>query len=301
MDKLLITGVSGFVGWNLAQGLKDQYQVYGTYLDHPVDLETVETLAFDLTSLDKIDRLCSTIKPKAIIHAAALSNPDFCETHHQEALALNTFATRELARAASHLNIKLIYLSTDLLFSGENGMYSEADNPSPLSYYAKTKHLGELEIMNNCSYYATLRLSSLYGRSSGSNQNFLEKMEQQACQNSKIRLFTNQFRTPLYVEDAVRAIACFIAERNLKGLFHLGGPDRMSRFQFGEAFCRTFNYPQHLLVPCLLEEARLAAPRPRDCSLSSEKARKQLKTEFCHVEEGLRAVRQTGHSRQPCS
>ena len=287
MDRLLITGVSGFAGWNLARWLKSQYQIYGTYLDHPVDLEAVETLAFDLTNLSKIDRLCSAIKPNAIVHTAALSNVDYCESHHQEALVLNTFATRELARAASRLGIKLIYFSTDLLFNGETGMYSEADPPAPLSYYAKTKHLGELEITNNCSYYTTVRFSLLYGRSNKSNPNFVEKMEQQARQNSKINLFTNQFRTPLYVEDAVRVVDRFIAEKNLKGLFHVGGPDRLSRFQFGEIFCRVFSFPRSLLAPCLLEEANLPAPRPKDCSLNSEKARKQLKMEFNSVEQGL--------------
>jgi dTDP-4-dehydrorhamnose reductase len=301
MDRLLITGVSGFAGWHLARHLKGQYRIYGTYLDHPVDLEAVETLAFDLTNLSKIERLCSTIKPKVIVHTAALSNPDYCETHHQEALTLNTFATRELARAASHLGIRIIYFSTDLLFSGETGMYSEADAPAPLSYYAKTKHLGELEIMNNCSYYSTLRFSLLYGRGNGLNKNLVETMEQQALQNSKMNLFTNQFRTPLYVEDAVMALERFVADRSLKGLFHLGGPNRLSRFQFGELFCRIFNFPQRLLAPCLLEEAKLAAPRPRDCSLNSEKARNCLQMEFRSVEEGLRDVFKARQAIQSCS
>jgi dTDP-4-dehydrorhamnose reductase len=301
MDRLLITGVSGFAGWNLARRLRSQYRIYGTYLDHPVDLEAVETLAFDLTDLGKIERLCSTIKPKVIIHTAALSNPDYCETHHQEALTLNTFATRELARAASHLGVRIIHFSTDLVFNGGTGMYSEADAPAPLSYYAKTKHLAELEIMNNCSYYATLRFSLLYGRGNGSNKNFLETMEQQALRNSKMNLFTDQFRTPLYVEDAVAALERFVADKNLKGLFHLGGPDRLSRFQFGELFCRIFDFPQRLLVPSRLEEAQLAAPRPRDCSLNSEKSRKYLKMEFRSVEEGLNEVFKSRGTTQACS
>jgi dTDP-4-dehydrorhamnose reductase len=301
MDRLLITGVSGFTGWNLARHLKSHYRIYGTYLDHPVDLEAVETLAFDLTNLGKIERLCSTIKPKVIVHTAALSNPDYCESHHQEALTVNTFATRELARTASHMGIRIIYFSTDLLFSGETGMYSEADAPAPLSYYAKTKHLGELEIMNNCSYYSTLRFSLLYGRSNGLNKNFVETMEQQALQNSRMNLFTNQFRTPLYVEDAVMALERFVADRSLKGLFHLGGPNRLSRFQFGELFCRTFNFPQRLLVPCLLEEAKLPAPRPRDCSLNSDKARNCLQMEFRSVEEGLSDVFKARQGIQSCT
>jgi dTDP-4-dehydrorhamnose reductase len=290
MDTLLITGISGFVGWNLAQRLRSGYRIYGTYLDHPVDLDSVETLAFDFTHFDKIEKLCSAIRPKAIVHTAALSHTDHCETHHKEALTLNTFGTRELAKAACHLGVKLIYLSTDLVFNGEKGMYSEADTPAPLSYYAKTKYLGELEIMNNSSFYVTLRLSLLYGRGNGWNQNFLERMEEQASRNSKLSLFTDQFRTPLFVEDTIYAIDRFIEDKTLKGLFHLGGPERMSRFQFGELFCKIFGFPQTLLVPSRLADSKMIAPGSRDFSLKSNKTHNYLKMNLTPVEEGLRSL-----------
>ncbi|PYV45547.1 MAG: hypothetical protein DMG06_01960 [Acidobacteria bacterium] len=291
MDTILITGVSGFLGWNLAQRLKSDYRVYGTYFDHPVDLDPVETLAFDFSNLDKIKKFCVAIHPKAIIHTAALSDADYCEIHHKEALTLNTLATRELGRVASHLGIQMIYVSTDLVFGGETGMYSEADSPAPLSYYAKTKRLGELEISNYCNYYVTLRLSLLYGRGNGQNQSFFERMEKQAFRNSQLNLFVDQFRTPLFVEDAVLAVERLIGDKSLKGLFHLGGPDRLSRFQFGQVFCRVFNFPQTLLAPSRLDESKLLAPRPKDCSLRSDKAVKVLKMQLTSVEKGLELLR----------
>jgi dTDP-4-dehydrorhamnose reductase len=290
MDTLLITGISGFLGWNLARHLNSLYRLYGTYLDHPVDLKECECLAFDLTQLDKIEKLCSAIRPKFIVHTAALSDADLCETRRKEALTLNTFATRELAKVASYLEAKLIYVSTDLIFNGEKGMYVEADSPAPPNYYGKTKHLGELEIMNNCGNYVIVRPSLLYGRSNGLNQNFLEKMEQKAIRGSKLDLFTDQFRTPLYIGDAVVAVERLISDKNLKGLFHLGGPERMSRFEFGEVFCRVFNFSRSLLAPCRLVESGLPAPRPKDCSLRSDKAQKNLKMTLTHVEEGLRRL-----------
>ncbi len=287
MQTILITGASGFLGWNLARRLRFQYRVYGTYLDHQVFQDQVECIAFDLTNLDKIDKLCSTLRPSAIVHTAALSDPDYCEAHHKEALTLNTFATRELAKCTLRLGGKLIYLSTDLVFDGASSMYSEADPPSPLSYYAKTKYLGELEIMNNCSSYVTLRLSGLYGRGNGHKRNFFEQMEHAARRNSKMQLFVDQYRTPLFVEDAALAVERFIADRSLKGLFHLGGPERMSRFEFGQVFCRVFDFSPSLMVPVHLEDAKLAAPRPKDCSLKSDKARKLLKLSLTPAEEGL--------------
>jgi dTDP-4-dehydrorhamnose reductase len=203
------------------------------------------------------------------------------------ALTLNTFAARELARMSGLLGSKLIYLSSDLLFDGVKGMYSEADQPAPLNYYAKTKYLGELEVTNNCGQYVILRLSLMYGRSSGFNANFLERMEKQAKLGQRLNLFTDQFRTPLYVGDAVEAIEKLIEDKSIKGLFHLGGPEKMSRFEFGQQFCRVFGLSRDLMVPQRMAEGNLSARRPRDCSLDSRKAIRVLKLHLTPVSKGL--------------
>jgi len=234
MERLLITGVSGFLGWNLAQRLKDRYLVYGTCLENSVSFPGVETFTFDLSDWSKIEKLCQAVNPAVIVHTAAYANPDYCELHHKESLTLNTFATRELAKAANRLGSKLIYTSTDFVFDGKRGEYSEADDPAPVNYYGKTKFLGELEIMNHCSHYATLRIGTLYGRGSGIRPNFFEALEQQLLAGKKPWCIVDQYRTLLCVEDAVKAISQLIEEKSLKGLFHLGGPEKASRAQFHE-------------------------------------------------------------------
>ncbi len=290
METILITGMSGCIGWNLAHRLKSNYRVYGTYLDHPVDVDRCESLAFDLTNLGRLEKLCTAIQPRIIVHTAALSNPDVCETERMLALTLNTFATREPARITSLLGSKLIYLSSDLIFDGIKGMYNEADQPAPMNYYAKTKYLGELETTNNCGNYVILRLSLVYGRSSGLNENSLEKMQRQVRQGQKLRLFTDQYRTPLYAGDVVVAIERIIADNSVKGLFHLGGPEKMSRFEFGQQFCKAFRFPLDLLVPTSLTEAKLLGRRPRDCSLDSRKATRVLNLRQTPVFAGLQSL-----------
>ncbi|HVN80799.1 MAG TPA: SDR family oxidoreductase [Terriglobia bacterium] len=290
METILITGMSGCIGWNLAQRLKSDYRVYGTYLDHPVEIDRCESLAFDLTNLGRLERLCTTIKPRVIVHTAALSNPDLCETERMLALTLNTFATRELARITSLLGSKLIYLSSDLIFDGIKGMYSEADQPAPMNYYAKTKYLGELETTNNCGNYVVLRLSLVYGHSGGLNENSLERMQRQVREGQKLRLFTDQYRTPIFAGDVVVALERIIADNSVKGLFHLGGPDKMSRFEFGQQFCKAFRHPLDLLVPTSLAEAKLLGRRPRDCSLDSRKATRVLNLRQTPVFAGLQSL-----------
>ncbi|HEX2524673.1 MAG TPA: SDR family oxidoreductase [Terriglobia bacterium] len=295
MDTILVTGVSGFLGWNLARCLQANYRVYGTYLDHQISSPGVETLAFDLAELAKIPKLCETIRPRLIVHAAAYANPDYCELHHKEALTLNTFATRELAKAASRLGCKLIYMSTDFVFDGKKGDYSEADDPAPINYYGKTKFLGELEISNNCSNYVTVRIATLYGRGNGTQLNFFEKLEQEALRKERLRCIADQYRTFLFIEDAVQSIVQLV-EKGLKGLFHLGGPERASRYEFAEKLCAAAGLPVSLLEKVFLSEVGLAAVRPKDCSLNSNKIKTSLGLQLTSLDAALEKLcRQQNH------
>jgi dTDP-4-dehydrorhamnose reductase len=294
MDKILITGISGFLGWNLALRLRSTFQVCGTYLDHQIQIPSIETFAFDFANLNQIEKLCDAIEPKVIVHTAAASDPDYCELHHNVALAINTFATRELAKAASHRGARLIYTSTDMVFDGTKGNYAEADSPAPQSYYGKTKYLGELEISNICSNHVILRLSILYGRGNGFRQCFFEKLEQKSLRGDRANLFVDQFRSPLYIGDAVEAITRLATSKDQKGLFHLGGPERMSCFEFGESFCEICDFPKTLLVPNEIEQAKLQAPRPRDCSLQSTKLQRAVDLELTPIAEALRILRSKG-------
>ena len=287
MEKILITGISGFLGWNLVHRLKNQYQIYGTCLDNPVSIPGVETFTVDLSDWSKIERLCQAVNPTVIVHTAAYSNPDYCELHHKEALTLNTFATRELAKSANRLGSRLIYTSTDFVFDGKRGDYSEADDPAPINYYGKTKFLGELEITNHCSYYVTLRIGTLYGRGNEIRPNFFETMERQLLAGKKPSCIVDQYRTFLFVEDAVQAISQLVSEKALKGLFHLGGPEKASRFQFAEKLCATLGAPASLIEKVRLAESASSAARPPDCSLNSTKIKRALELKLSSITEAL--------------
>jgi len=287
MEKILITGISGFLGWNLARRLTDKYHIYGTCLDNPVSIPGVETFTFDLSDWSKIERLCQAVNPTVIVHTAAYSNPDYCELHHKEALTLNTFATRELAKSANRLGSRLIYTSTDFVFDGKRGDYSEADDPAPINYYGKTKFLGELEITNHCSHYVTLRIGTLYGRGNGVRPNFFETLEQQLLAGKKPSCIVDQYRTFLFVEDAVQAISQLIGEKTLKGLFHLGGPEKASRFQFAEKLCAVLGAPASLIDKVRLADSASAATRPPDCSLNSNKIKKALSLNLSSISQAL--------------
>ena len=189
---------------------------------------------------------------------------------------------------------RLIYTSTDLVFDGSKGNYTEADSPAPQSYYGKTKYLGELEVSNICNNYVILRLSLLYGRGNGFRLCSFEKLEQQALRGNRANLFVDQFRSPLYIGDALEAITRLANSKDQKGLFHLGGPERMSRFEFGESFCTVYGFPQTLLVPIEMSKAKLQAPRPPDCSLLGTKLQKAIDLQLTPIAEALEILRPKG-------
>jgi dTDP-4-dehydrorhamnose reductase len=299
MEKILITGISGFLGWNLARALRSLYGIYGAYLDHQVFIPSVETLAFDFADLPKIEKFVNVLQPQAIVHTAALSRPDFCEAHRKETVTVNTLATKEIARVASRMGSKLIYISTDMVFDGEKGNYTEADTPAPINYYGKTKYLGELEVTNHSSYYAILRLSLLYGRGNGMRLNHFETLERSAKQSTRMSLFVDQYRTPLFIDDVVATVVRLLADKSLKGLFHLGGPEKMSRYQFGKVFQQLVRSPSDLLVEDSLANATFLAPRPKDCSLRSDKLVKATGIALTGVEAGLTRLLSNGARNEP--
>ena len=143
---LLITGGSGFLGWNLARQAAKSYDVSFTYGRHPVAIPHCREYHLDLHDHHQIEDVIKDIAPDAIIHTAALANADVCEKRRTVAYDVNVAATERIAQCAEDLNCRLVYISTDLVFDGQRGNYAEQDRPNPLNYYAQSKLLGEKEI-----------------------------------------------------------------------------------------------------------------------------------------------------------
>ena len=151
MKKLLVTGSSGFLGWNLCQLAKEKWQVYGTHFFHRIEIPGVKQLPVDLTDFQELQRLFKEIKPDAVIHTAAQSQPNYCQTHPQESRTINVTASWNLAGLCADYSIPCAFTSTDLVFDGLNAPYRETDPVSPLSLYGEQKVMAEegIDISSN--------------------------------------------------------------------------------------------------------------------------------------------------------
>jgi len=147
MKTLLITGVSGFLGWHIYQKTRSSWASFGTYFNHNVNSNDPNLIKINLTDLAAVRELFQQIKPDAVIHGAAQSKPNLCQEFPQASEAINLTASLEIARLCSQYQIPLVFTSTDLVFDGKNAPYSENDPVSPVSVYGEQKVAAEKGIL----------------------------------------------------------------------------------------------------------------------------------------------------------
>lgn len=291
MERILITGGSGLLGGNLAKMACEKYETYATYHGHPVRMNRCVFFPLDIADRDKTFKTVTKIRPKLIIHTAALTNVDYCEEHHEEAQSLNIEGTRNLARAAESIGAKFIYISTDSVFDGEKGMYTEEDTPNPLSYYAKTKLEGE-KVLNEFDLDCSILRTCIYGWNMQKKFSLAEWVIHGSQNKKKLTMFKDVFFSPILVNNLSEAIF-EVYERDIEGVLNVAGSERCSKLHFGEKIAEVFALDKSYIKPISIEDfTNFKAPRPRDVSLDVSKAKKMLRTELLDVEGGLVRMRE---------
>lgn len=269
--RLLVTGASGFLGWHLCRLAQATWQVTGTFHRHvPQQLPGVTLHAIDLGDLDAIAPWLAQLAPAAVIHTAALSQPNRCEQNPAQSYRVNVEATRVLAECCAQHQIPLVFTSTDQVFDGQSPPYSEASLPSPINLYGHHKAEAEALVQTLHPTAASCRLPLLYGPPSPTADCFLQGFLRTLKAGQPLNLFTDEFRTPAYVEDV--AAGLLLALEKAPGLLHLGGPDRLSRYDFGLRMAEVFGLDPSLLIPGKQADVIMPARRPADVSSSSQKA-----------------------------
>ena len=270
MKKLLITGVSGFLGWNICHFAPEDWQIYGTVFSHQVSLRRIKMARVDLSDSTAMKNLIQAIRPDAVIHTAAVSNADFCQLHPEKTRRINVDTPVDIAEICSDLQIPYAYTSSDLVFDGKGAPYRETDPVCPLSVYGAQKAMAEDGIRRAYPDSAICRIPLMFGISESRQGGLVEPMVRAMREGRELHLFTDEFRTPLSARDAVSGL--FLALEQVKGVIHLGGLERISRFDFGKLIARVFNLENAPLVPCEQKDMANAAPRPPDVSLDSSMA-----------------------------
>ncbi|WP_138502149.1 SDR family oxidoreductase [Nostoc sp. PA-18-2419] len=270
MKRLLITGVSGFLGWHLCQLAKQEWEIYGTYLSHPIEIPGVKILKVNLTDFQELYRIFSTIKPAAVIHTAAHSQPNFCQTHPEESHAINVTASSNIAGLCADNSIPCVFTSTDLVFDGLNAPYYETDSVCPVNIYGEQKALAEAGMLERYPMTTVCRMPLMFGAATATAKSFIQPFIQTLKDGKELNLFIDEFRSPVSGTTAAKGL--LLALEKVSGIIHLGGKERMSRYDFGRLLAEVFQLPLTGIKACRQQDVKMPAPRPADVSLDSSKA-----------------------------
>jgi len=262
--KFLVTGSAGLVGSQVVKDLvKQNHTVYSCYHDEKPEHGTPVKL--DLVNQNNIQDTINKIKPHSIIHLAAMTGVDLCETQQDLAMKINANATKIMAREAAKQNTFFVYVSTDYVFDGNSGMKKENNMTNPLGFYGKSKLAGELALNKLASSWCIARTSTPYGLHH-KKKSFPLWVKESLESKKEIPVLVDQFTSPTYVPNLSNMLI-EVATRQLTGVIHLAGATRISRYDLSELVADKLGLDKKLLIPTKTDEMSWNAQRPKDSSL----------------------------------
>jgi len=280
--KILITGANGYVGSNLQTHLDDlKYVVYSTDL---TSSKKAQFWASDISDYAGVFAVIKRSEPDVIIHTAGLSSLGECEKNPKKAYAVNVLGTRNIINAVKKLNpkSKLVFMSSDYVFSGDRGNYKEDDERIPKTVYGKTKVESENDIVGNLENYLIVRSANIYGRG-GNFFNFLIGSLESGISND---YFSNLFYTPTPIDYLLKALEFLIA-RDFKGIIHIAGREKVSRYEFALKAALALGKDRSLIRKSVADDSSLIA---KDSSLNTDYAEKIIKSSCPSIEDYMKEL-----------
>ena len=273
--KVLITGSNGLLGQKLVNlFVANNFDIIATSKGKNRNFFTTNYEYFNanITNSDKVYKFIKKTSPDFIINTAAMTNVDNCELRKRECKEINSKVVKQLAKTCEEFNIHLIQISTDFVFKGKKGYYTETDKPNPVNYYGETKLKAEKYIKEYAIDYTILRTIILYGLIENTNKNnFVLWVKNTLEQGKSINIVTDQYRMPTNVNDL--AFACLqTVKKKAKGIYHISSNQLLSIYQMAQEVADTFNLDKTLIKPILTEKLNQKAVRPIKTGFKIDKA-----------------------------
>ena len=282
--KFLVTGSAGLVGSQVVKDLtKQNHTVYSCYHDEKPSHGT--SIQLDITDQDKIIQILQEIKPDRIIHLAAMTDVDQCETQQELAILLNAKSTEILAKQAAKQNAFFVYVSTDYVFDGIKGMKKEDDSTNPLGFYGKSKLEGELTLNKLASSWCIARTSTPFGIHH-KKKSFPLWVQESLEAKKEIPVLVDQLTSPTYVPNLSKMLI-EVATRQITGVIHLAGATRISRYELAELVADKLSLDKKFLIQTNTDEMNWKAQRPRDSSFDVSLATEILNEKPQEIEHSL--------------
>lgn len=282
----MIIGASGQVGGAIygSATLERKSEAVGTWNTKPAH----GLRKLDITDRSRVFRLVRDVAPDVIYLCAALTNVDRCEQEMAESYRVNVFGTHNLIDAANRTGATLVFLSSDYVFDGADGPYTEMDAPNPLSVYGFHKLIGEHLVSTSCENYLIVRSTVVFGWEE-IGKNFIIRLRQKLAQKQYVRVPSDQVGTPTYNRNLAVAILDLV-KNGARGVYNVAGTTSISRYDFALQAARIFGLDPRLIVPVTTAKLEQPARRPLKGGLNVKKAQSEIATKLLSSEEGLQKM-----------
>ena len=276
-NRILITGANGLLGQRAVEFYfhHKNFELLALSIESNPIVHSVDYVACDITDREAIKKIIFDFCPDFILNAAAYTDVDKSESCREIAWKVNVKAVEYMAEAARAIDAHIIHISSDYIFDGKNGPYTENAVPNPLGYYGRTKLASENALRISGTIYTILRTNVLYGTTLNAKPDFVKWLVQALNKNEQVNIVTDQFNNPTFIGDMVQVISKVI-EFNKCGLYHVGGRDFLSRYDFALKITECFHLDSTLINKVSTKQLKQKARRPLKSGLITLKAETEL-------------------------
>ncbi len=271
MKKLLVTGASGFLGWQVCAAAPKQWSIVATSQSRREAVyPKTPYLPCDLREKDATWRLLKAVKPDAVFHLAAFSNTNYCEKHPEESRQLNVAATARLAEMCAERNIRLVFTSSEQVYDGSAEHYAESDESKPRNEYGRQKLAAEGQIFEALPGACAVRIAVMFGQAHPSSPSFLQQWLEHWQQMLPVTAFHDEHRSFMSGEMAADGLF-FLLGKDAEGVFNLSGATAHSRYDFALLSRGIFNLKNAIVRKSAQKDVEMAASRPPNLVLDNSK------------------------------
>ena len=288
-----MTGAKGFLGTNVAVSMHGIVETVGLARYDFISKHYSQAKVVDLRDTQALVGIIRDVRPSVILHGAAIAGHETAAKDPDQAYAVNVTASRILAEEAEALGSRMVFISTDALFSGQRGHYREEDALEPFSIYGETKALGEEAVRSATANHLIVR-TNFFGWSDDGKKSILEFFVNSLRQGEAVRGYPDFIVTSIYIQSLIQAI-WDLTELGATGTMHVVSDDARSKYEFGCMVARTFGLPLELIAPLSSEGEGHVTSRRRNLSLNTDKVAQLLGHRLPTQAEGIaQAARDEG-------
>ncbi len=294
MTKICILGGSGFIGNSILTEKTNSEKIIYSYNKNEIKTNHEGVQINIPKDYEKLQRFLDLQKPDVVVNTISNSNPCYCEENQKETFEVNVEFVKEIFELSNKNHFRLIQFSSDYVFEGKKGKYTEKDKPNPINYYGYSKYMAEKIVLKN-SLNTVIRTSQVFGKNH--NDRFFNFVIKNLRDGKKMYVYNDIFLSPTFIDDLI--IALFkIIRKSLTGIFHVSGPECISKYEFAKYIAKVLEFDENLINPISIFKSEHKIKYPSNTCLDNTFASTKLAQKFHSVEESLKLFKNTVKKRE---